>query len=522
MYLPSETVRELLEANGYASPEVYSSAVEGKTKHSGALFEEVLRKLGCAAERVVHVGDHPESDHRRPNGMGIRTLHVVPGEYGATALADRYAPHTGAGRVEVLSSVFTGLARRRSLLAGGSGDLWDRLGYEVAGPLAAGFVRWIAQRAKADGVERLFFLSRDGYLLEKAFRAVCGRWNLSIESTYTYSSRRLLNMARIERLDEEAFHFLLTSDPLLRVRDFLSRAGLDAGALAEDVARLGLGGLDEVLTNGDGYFLDPRRRDAMRRLLLGQEEVLLARAAEERKRLLAYFGDVGFAPGPMAIVDLGWQASSIRSLQDLLRRSDPAFRLRGYYFGTWRAAAPAIEAGCLVESFLFHLGLPESRAGLAAECVELLEHLFTAPHPTVVGLDRRDGRWEPVCGEWETTADQRGCLARVAKGALAFVEDFLAFEDAPSVHASPYGYLESVLERVLRHPTLAEARTLGALPHRASFGGSAPWRPLAQVAPTLQAAFRPSAIQAAYDRAYWKHGLMAQMGPAERALVKPR
>ena len=519
MYLPVDALRELLASNGYESPDVFASCTSGRTKHSGALFEEVLGTLGCSAKRVFHVGDHPESDHRRPRGMGIRTLHVERKDYGPLPLADQYATPASAGRVDELSSVLTGLARRWAMEAAPRDDIWARLGYEVAGPVAYAFARWMAQQANGQGIRRLFFLSRDGYLLEKVFRACTQRWGLEIESVYMYSSRRLLNMARIERLDEVAFHFLLTADPFLRVRDFLERIGLSAEALASEVAQAGFAGLDDVLTTRGGVFRTPGLREGMRRVLAGQEAQILGIAEAERRTLRAYFADIGFAPGPVAIVDLGWQASSIRSLQDMLRLQQPDFRLRGYYFGTWASAASAVEAGCRLESFFFHLGAPKPRASLLAECVELVEHLFTAPHATVVGLERTGDLWNPVCGGWETTAEQRDGLERVAQSAMAFVEDMLEYETSLSSHAAPFAYLESVLERVLRHPTLAEARTIGALPHRDSFGGAAPWRHLAKVPPTLRTLYSPGSLREAYDRSYWRKGFLVQLGPVKRALA---
>ena len=81
---------------------------------------------------------------------------------------------------------------------------------------------------------------------------------------------------------------------------------------------------------------------------------------------------------------------------------------------------------------------------------------------------------------------------------------------------SPKGY---VLERVLRHPTRAEAEALGDLPHRASFGGNAPWRHLAKPHALARALLRPRAIREAFDRAYWRAGFRARLGPVERSLI---
>ena len=519
MYLPAGASRELLAANGYEAPDIFVSSEAGKTKHSGGLFEEMLGKLGCAPERMLHVGDHPESDDARPARMGIRTLLLDRRDYGPAPLADQHAALTGTGRLEVASSVYTGLTRRKSVMRGSSGEVWDRLGYEVAGPMACAFAGWVAERARAAGVKRLYFLARDGHLLEKTFRACAERGEWGVEPIYAYSSRRLLNVARIERLDEAAFHFLLTADPFLRARDFLERIGLPAEEMGADAAREGFGGLDEVVTTREGYFRTPGLRDAMRRLLAGREDWIMARAKKERETLLAYYADIGLVPGPVAVVDLGWQASSVRSVQDLLRRSAPDFALRGYYFGTWRAAQAAADAGCLLESFFCHLGLPERRAGLLAECVELLEHLFTAPHATVVGLERAGGGGRPVCGERETTPEQRQSLERVAAGAMEFAADLGKVDAASMRREAPLGYLESVLERVLRHPTRAEAEAIGALPHRDSFGGAAPWRHLAKVPSAGRSIFAPGSVREAYARAYWKSGFMAQLGPTERGMA---
>ena len=520
MYLPAEVIASLLEAGGYPAPEVFVSCTQGRTKHSGSLFRDLLESTGCPASRVLHVGDHPVSDHQRPNAMGIRTLHLTREQLGWTALADQHAAQAGVARDEALSSLCTGLARRRRAQQAGGADLWDRLGYELAGPLMFAFARWIAEQSAAHGVRKLFFLSRDGYQLEQVFRACADRWNLPIGSAYLYASRRLLNLARIERMDEAALGFLMTADAFLRVRDFLERIGLDAAPLAADARRAGFAGLDEELTTVGGYFRSPDHQARLRQLLLAIAPRILALAQAERARVTAYFEEAGFVPGPIAIVDLGWQASSLRSLQDLLRLRQPDFRLRGYYFGTWTAAAPVVEAGCELASFFFHLGLPQPRAALLAECVELIEHLFTAPHATVVSLAREAQGWRPVCGEWETTPQQRQALGRVAAAAAAFVQDMLAVVPSMTEHDQlPFGYLESVLERVLRHPTRAEAEALGDLPHRASFGGNAPWRHLAKPPALARALLRPRAIREAFDRAYWRAGFRARLGPVERSLI---
>ena len=76
-------------------------------------------------------------------------------------------------------------------------------------------------------------------------------------------------------------------------------------------------------------------------------------------------------------------------------------------------------------------------------------------------------------------------------------------------------YLEAVLERLLRQPTLEEARTLGALPARDSFGGNSPGRPIAQPPGKIDRWLHPSRLCQAYQHAFWKRGFLAQLSPRE-------
>ncbi len=111
------------------------------------------------------------------------------------------------------------------------------------------------------------------------------------------------------------------------------------------------------------------------------------------------------------MVDVGWQASSARALQTLLNlpAGDSArapggkpgealhgngarHRLRAFYFGTWHFARPAVEAGCRLSSYFFHLDKPHARRDLVSESVELIELFFGAPHPTDRRPARRGGR----------------------------------------------------------------------------------------------------------------------------------
>ena len=148
--------------------------------------------------------------------------------------------------------------------AGHGDDLWDRLGYEVGGPLYLLFLRWLLEHARTEGIERLYFLARDGYYLREACDLLSARAGAGVQAVYMAASRRLLNLPQVTSLDPAAWQFLLTPNPNLSVRHFLSRIGLDPRAFAEEIHRAGWSSPDEIITTPQGAFRRESDLHAMR------------------------------------------------------------------------------------------------------------------------------------------------------------------------------------------------------------------------------------------------------------------
>ena len=601
MYLPCAFILDRLRQHGFPVEEstaLFLSADRGASKHVGDLYDQMLNELGCAPGEIVHVGDNRHSDDQQARSRGLRAVHWQGSAKAENLpLVEQVAggDTTGFADEDLLASLCIGITRRRAAGArtvhteaareplavssglpagstnGSSGsngssektrpratapaadDLWDRLGYEVGGPLYLLFLRWLLEHARAEGIERLYFLARDGYYLREACDLLSARSGVGVQAVYMAASRRLLNLSQITSLDPVAWQFLLTPNPNLSVRHFLSRVGLDPQALAEPIHRAGWSSPDEIITTPQGAFRRESDQHAMRALFRRLEGDILRQASEERRRLKAYFRQIGFSDDThkAAIVDVGWQASSARSLQALLNLPDdpapapvppasgtrrngaPVHRLRAFYFGTWHYARPTVEAGCRLSSFYFHLDHPVARRNLLAESVELFELFFGAPHPTITGLrEAADGSLAPVYGGCEHNGDEATLarLQRMRERAVEFVRDAAALIPEAGSTASGFlewpgsglNYLDGVLERVLRHPTLPEARQLGALEVRDSFGGNSPTRALARPPGRWQRLVDPASLRHAYEHAFWKKGFLAQLHPQLAAKLQAR
>ena len=605
MYLPRAFILDRLRQHGYPvddSTTLFLSAERGASKHIGSLYDQMLDELGCAPGEIVHVGDNLHSDDEQARSRGLRAVHwqasIKPENL---PLVEQRTNSTTAAFVDgdLLASVCLGIIRRRDLARGNpapapagqperngkhalllpaaepprvgsngsagkdhsgargaaTDDLWDRLGYEVGGPLYLLFLRWLLAQAQSEGLERLYFLARDGYYLRQACDLLTARAGLNIQSVYMAASRRLLNLSQITSLDAAAYQFLLTPNPNLAVRHFLSRIGLDPDALAGEIRRAGWSSPDEVITVSQGGFRNDADFLAIRGLFRKLETQILRQAGEERSQLKSYFRQIGFSEDnhQSAIVDVGWQASSARALQTLLNlpdddrspqaapsknhRSNGAngaapHRLRAFYFGTWHFARPTVEAGCRLSSFYFHLDEPGVRRSLVAESVEVIELFFGAPHPTITGLrEEADGRFAPVHGECEHGDEATlARLQRMRERAVDFVRDAVAVIPEPGPRAAAFlewpgsglNYLDATLERILRHPTLAEARQIGALQSRDSFGGDSPTRALARPPSRWQRLRDRGSLRYAYDHAFWKRGFLAQLPAGVAAKLQAR
>jgi len=233
---------------------------------------ETERKLSCRIPQPKQ----SSSNTNGANGFGAHSLTHPATE---KPLVDQHTSLSGAWEGDLASSLYTGLVRRRRLQhplrhADGNG-FWEMIGYEVMGPLHHAFIAWVVARASKLGLEKLFFLSRDGYQLTKGFDQVRQKRGLQIKGEYLFASRRLWNVARIDLLDEENLAFLVTPNPRMRVRDFLRRIGMDPVPHEALVRRLGFAGVDELVSTQGGVFKSEALHQNMRRLFRELEGKIL-------------------------------------------------------------------------------------------------------------------------------------------------------------------------------------------------------------------------------------------------------
>ncbi|HZS40773.1 MAG TPA: hypothetical protein VFF06_28265 [Polyangia bacterium] len=386
-------------------------------------------------------------------------------------------------------------------------DFWYRFGYENVGVLYVGFVDWLRRRMAADGIDRAFFIARDGWIIHNVYSRM-----VAVESgppgAYLYGSRRALNVPAITALDAKALDFLTSGSSRMTVAQFVGRLGLSVEEHRAAILDGGFQSVDQPLVPGSDFYL-------LRRLYQKLSEPILRVAAEEREAMIAHFRRLGLLdcarPG---LVDLGWHGTLQRSVERMLALAGVEARPRGYYLGTFPRARELENGGQSMVAYLCENGEPERLWRIIRACVELFEFAFAAPHGSVVRMQRAaasqsasDEDVEPVFAPHDAEPEDRRKAERAQEGALAFVDDWLRGARAP---VSPEAAVRP-MERVLTRPTRTEARRLGDLRHAEGFGSVFVRRHIARPPSLAQVLENPRAIFEGFGTSFWREGYKTRL-----------
>lgn len=148
MYLSSAFLTEILQREGCYEPgdKVYVSCEHNARKDTGTLYDLVRQEL--QPDTWEHYGDNKQSDVRMAEQKGIVAHHV---EMACRDLAARFVA-----------------------------------------PAYVPYVLWLLSEARKQQIERLYFISRDGYILQQIAEALPHE---GIELHYFFASRKALQLA---------------------------------------------------------------------------------------------------------------------------------------------------------------------------------------------------------------------------------------------------------------------------------------------------------------------------------------
>ncbi|MBE5865482.1 MAG: hypothetical protein E7292_04595 [Lachnospiraceae bacterium] len=319
MYFTKETLWELLTINGINAKreQIIVSCELRKDKKSGELWQwykdDVVKE-----RRALHIGDNLKSDVDMPRKYGIESYYVMSvNEMLEHSSIKDIVPNI----VSVQSSLAMGMVCAKVFnspfaLNASFGKLVfhdnREAGYVLLGNLVYNFMLWLINNAKADGVEQLLFVAREGYLLVPQYQHM----RKLLEDTnapkgiYLEISRRAIWGASIENIED--VYEIATFPYGGTCKEFLKD-------------RFGVAAEDEDLDNKRMAEVqsDPKQ---LRAFVEKYADVILSALLTEKTNYKTYTDGMNLGER-IGVVDSLWYGSTQYYLSKFLKQ-----KVHGYYF----------------------------------------------------------------------------------------------------------------------------------------------------------------------------------------------
>jgi predicted HAD superfamily hydrolase len=518
MYLDEDCIQQILAKNGYTQHhKLYLSSTLRLTKHAGSLFKHLMQDQGIAQpSRVLHIGDNAVSDLQVPTQQGIQTW---PVQRAAEALQKSVhhrrfeALDTAPEAAKEPSQTAVQRHLQRGLITqhvqSHPDDFWTTIGYGYFGPILLGFVSWLAEQSQAKGIDKLFFLARDGHIVHRAFSLLADKGVHQVPSHYLYASRRSLIVPSITAINDDVIKFLTSGSSRLTVEDYIKRIGLQAAPYAAQAQAAGFASLQSPVDKATDA-------DKLKRLLVSLQDPIVEHAQAEKQWLLAYLKQSGLLDGQrVGVVDVGWHGTLQEALSKLLAQQQWPGKLSGFYFGTFAPTASRIAQGLDIQSYACHCGEPAYNQQTIKASVEIFEWFFSAPHGSVLSFQPgADGTIQPVLESNDFEAYRIETATRAQQAALDYIADHVTCTGAAAgskLTQLPAASSLSMLRQLLSQPTAQEASMLGDIPHVEGFGNTLHVRHIAKPSGSL---FNPGywqRLRPEYGASHWKAGFKARV-----------
>ncbi|WP_295937763.1 hypothetical protein [uncultured Alistipes sp.] len=391
MYLDSGFLSEVLSAHGILleHEELFVSCEWNARKSTGELFGIVRRQY--RPDHWEHYGDNRVGDYSRPRRLGIEAHLVDTGYTGAEkCVENKYRGHALYPEVSLL----VGFQRAARIAAGN--DYFAQIAADFVAPVYISYVAYVLEQARRQGIRRLYFVNRDGYILLKIAEMLSPRYP-EIELRYIFISRRAIAAPSITRPDPTLLTGILNPQTLVgkKVTGLLNYLGIDRQRLTET----GIGFRYERIVN------DAQAADFAGKVFCSAyTPVWTEQAARSRELFMRYLDQEGVTGGVnCAMVDLGWYGSTRLMLNRILRH----YGRPGVPFFYFSAADNALPS----EYGEYHTFMPYRLIANSGLMGFMEQYCSVSPYGSAVSFEVRQGQVVPVLEERERSPGSERILS---------------------------------------------------------------------------------------------------------------
>lgn len=314
MYLESTFLQSVLIREGCAQENdmIFVSCEHDKRKDTGELFQFVKVKFG-EVDEWIHYGDNFISDYKNAKkNCSKATLVNTDFSESEKLMEKKYLSHPYGRDWSILIGF-----QRCARLHLAEKDVDYANGADFVASALIPYLLYIVNIAKKKGYKKLFFLSRDAYVLYKTAQSCIFFDN--IDCQYLFLSRRSLALPLLSELTKERLTLLL-GDQIFGsyVMDILKLFQISDLSLKFP--------FDRILSDEDlDFFVST---------LKSKQESIMKRQSESKALLDLYFLQEGIydSDSNFAIIDVGWLGTT-RLMINELRKERGLKKIPFIYYG---------------------------------------------------------------------------------------------------------------------------------------------------------------------------------------------
>lgn len=391
IYLPARYITRMVSDKGldHYFEDVISSADSFNAKASGTGYELIRKRHGLNRDRWLHVGDNPISDGTRPLEFGIRALVIDdPGERHRKALVGKYNDYS------TQRNFWKGRYLQQLMLPLEAENVEQEAlyvqGYNQFGLMFGYFMQRLAERCRELKLKRLYFCSREGWLLQKCWDRFAP-WYFPHgdmpETRYLYASRIALARSMIANvgMSTREVEVALLPRGNSSFTDVCRIFGLDPGVFEPYLKRHYLSIDENISQTSPGT--NPKSRHKLGLLLLDTE---FQRAVKEsgvpyRDALVKYLeSEEFFAHEEVGIIDVGWLGTIHNNLFNAVSHLDGAPRIHGFLMAATRHIDYPNTPDKYFEGLVYDRYRFEIAGSLIQYIKDIMEEICRAPHTSLL------------------------------------------------------------------------------------------------------------------------------------------
>lgn len=489
MYLSVGVLKEILDHCGvFGYSELFVSNECGVSKADGKLFDYVSEKLGTKS--ILHIGNDFKNDYLKAKREGYQTAKIKTHGCSLRSIITQKANNE-------LYAFATNHASRL--------DYDGQFGYSCLGPVLYGFSVWLHDNIRAQDIDIILFLSRDGYIIKKAYEELYPEDNERL--FYFEASRRSLRVPQYR--NQQSLEEIIKTSPLLpdtNLAQIMDCLGLETDNYRHLLEKYGF-------TEKTRFKKKELERNSnFRKFYCELQPFIISNAEVEYNHLVSYLRQFDLS-GNCAVVDIGWGGSMQQCLCTFFNEIKMDINLFGFYLGLSEKSNLFLKKDELkAKGYLFDCYNNPSDRDLILSFRSLFEAMFLEHKGSVkryirtekgIEIERYPYEFESKGGH---SSESARSIKEIQKSALQFMKDFRESPLTEYLNNDPKEYLHCFYAKGT-HPSKRDVEKLGDI----MFNYSGKTNYLAKPGPLLACVVNPKRVLDDLKDSSWKIGFMKRL-----------